>query len=184
MIKASYKDIILYYKGQLHFDNINELIHALKDKMRVRSVSYVVYKKILMLMIETLENIIRYRENFDGNSHIILNYPPEFQIYISSNSYIIESANAVLKKDVSLLQEKLEVINDLDKNSIRELYKATITDGKFSEKGGAGLGIIEMAKISDEKLIYSFTEIDEDFSYFILKLVVNEANSQIKTSKE
>jgi hypothetical protein len=179
MIKASYKDIVIYYKGQLNFDNINELIHSLKEKMRVRRVSYVVYKKILMLMIESLENIIRYRENFDGNSNIIMNFPPEFQIYAGSNSYTIESSNAVLKKDIPLLQEKLSVLNNLDKNSIRELYKATITDGKFSEKGGAGLGIIEMAKISDEKLLYTFSEIDDSFSYFILKLVINEANNQV-----
>jgi hypothetical protein len=172
MIKASYKDMVLYYKGQLNFDNINELIHALKEKMRVKKVSYVVYKKILMLMIETLENIIRYRDN----SHIILNFPPEFQIYTGNHSFTIESANAILKKDIPHLQEKLNVLNDLDKNSIRELYKATITDGKFSDKGGAGLGIIEMAKISDEKLTYSFSEIDENFAYFILKLVVNETN--------
>ena len=85
----------------------------------------------------------------------------------------------VLKKDIPHLQEKLSVINNLDKNSIRELYKATITDGKFSEKGGAGLGIIEMAKISDEKLLYTFSEIDENFSYFILKLVINGANNQV-----
>jgi hypothetical protein len=182
MTKSSHKDLILYYKGQLNFDNINELIHTFKEKIGVRNVSYVVYKKILMLMIETLENIIRYRENFDGNSHIIKNYPPEFQIYFNSNTITIESSNAVLKKDIPFLQEKINVINNLDKNSIRELYKATITDGKFSDKGGAGLGIIEMAKISDEKLIYSFSSIDENFSYFLLKLVVNETNGPIKAS--
>jgi hypothetical protein len=182
MTRPVQKDIILYYKGPLSFDSINELIHTLKEKMRVRSVSYIVYKKILMLMIEALENIIRYRENFDKNSNIILNYPPEFQIYVSSNSYTIESSNAVLKSDISLLQEKLNVINDLDKNSVRELYKSTITDGKFSDKGGAGLGIIEMAKISDEKLIYSFSDIDEHFSQFLLKLVVKGTNNQNKTS--
>jgi hypothetical protein len=181
MTKPSHKDLILYYKGQLNFDNINELIHSLKEKIIVRNVSFVVYKKILMLMIESLENIIRYRENFDGDSHIILNYPPEFQVYFSLNKYIIESSNAVLKKDIPSLEEKLSILNNLDRGSIRELYKETITDGKFSDKGGAGLGIIEMAKISDEKLIYSFSKIDEKFSYFLLKLTVNESTDPIKT---
>jgi hypothetical protein len=183
MTKTAHKEIILYYKGQLIFDNINELIQSLKEKIRVRHISYVVYKKILMLMIETLENIIRYRENFDGHSNIIMNYPPEFQIYTISDTIIIESANAVLKKDIPLLQEKLNILNDMDRDKIRELYKATITDGKFSDKGGAGLGIIEMAKISDEKLIFSFSEIDENFSYFLLKLVVNESSSLNRGAK-
>jgi hypothetical protein len=183
MNKPSQTDIILYYKGTINFDNINELIHTLKEKMKARKVSYVVYKKILMLMIETLENIIRYRENFNKDSHIITNYPPEFKLYFYLNSYIIETSNAVLLQDIPVLEAKMVKLNKLDKKSIRDLYKATITNGQFSDKGGAGLGIIEMAKISDEKLQYSFSKIDDVFSYFALKLIVNESVISKKTSK-
>jgi hypothetical protein len=171
---ALQREVIIHFKGQLHFDNIGELIHVLKDKMRVRKISYAVYKKILMLMIELLENIIRYRENFDGNPKILENYPPEFEISFDDNVYYIESSNPILKSDMKLLEKRLVELNSLTKDSIRDLYKATITDGKFSEKGGAGLGIIEMAKMSDEKLSYSFTEIDKEFSYYLLKLVVKD----------
>jgi len=171
-------EVIIHFKGQLQFDNIGELIHVLKDKMRIRKISYAVYKKILMLMIELLENIIRYRENFDGNTKILENYPPEFEISVDRNIYIIKSSNPILKSDMSTLEKRLTELNSLDKESIRKLYKATITDGKFSEKGGAGLGIIEMAKMSDEKLTYSFTEIDKNFSYYLLKLVVKDLENK------
>jgi Family of unknown function (DUF6272) len=168
------KEVIIHFKGQLQFDNIGELIHLLKDKMRVRKISYAVYKKILMLMIELLENIIRYRENYDKKSNIIQNFPPEFSIQADQNIYYIESSNPILKSDMVKLEKRLFELNSMDKDKIRDLYKATITNGKFSEKGGAGLGIIEMAKMSDEKLIYHFTEIDKDYFYYSLKLAVKD----------
>jgi hypothetical protein len=176
------KEVIIHFKGQLHFDNIGELIHMLKDKMRVRKISYAVYKKILMLMIELLENIIRYRENYEGNLNIIQNYPPEFTIGYEDNTYYVESSNAILKNDKNLLEKRLAEVNSLDKSKIRDLYKATITDGKFSEKGGAGLGIIEMAKMSDEKLSFTFSDIDKDFAYYVLRLVVKDNENNNKSA--
>jgi hypothetical protein len=184
MIKSSQKDVILYFRGQLGFDTISDLIRILKVKIRERHVSFVVYKKILMLMIESLENIIRYHEHLDGSSCIIINNPPEFQIYSENDQYIIESLNAIKNTDISNLDEKLKVLNDLNKQSIKDLYKTTITNGKFTEKGGAGLGIIEMAKITDEKLVFSFSPIDEHFSYFLLRMVVSSAVNDKKIDAE
>ena len=41
-------------------------------------------------------------------------------------------------------------------------------NGKLSKKGGGGLGLIDIAKKSRNKLGYSFKEIDEDYSFFTL----------------
>jgi len=40
--------------------------------------------------------------------------------------------------------------------------------GKISNKGGAGLGLIDMARKSGNKLLYAFEKVDEKFSYFYL----------------
>jgi hypothetical protein len=173
MKDSSNKEILLQFKGQLEFDSISDLIYLLKEKMKERHVNYVTYKKILMLMIESLENILRYNKHIDLKSRVIVNTPPEFTIFTENNQYIIESSNVVLNQDITGLKERFEQINRLSKNKIKDLYKSTITNGKFSDKGGAGLGIIEMAKISDEKLIFSFSAIDELHSIFTLCLFLS-----------
>ena len=150
------KEVLLHYKGQLEFDTIGDLIHQLRDKIKDRHVKYVVYKKLLMLMIESLENIIRYREHFVNNDFILMNYPPEFSISISHNTFVIESANAIRNEDTGGLEAKLDQLKKMNKHEIKELYRSTITNGQFSDKGGAGLGIIEMAKITDRKIEYTF----------------------------
>lgn len=182
MLNKSDKDIILYFKGQLDYDVIGDLIHNLKSKMKVRAVRFGLYKKILTLMIELLENIIRYDENYLDNEFILKNYPPEFQIFYEKGYYIIESANAILKTDTDPLTTKIEELNKLDKKGIKSLYKETITNGKFSAKGGAGLGMIEMAKIADRKFEHSFSDVDSDYTYFVLRLAINEVSINTKKS--
>jgi hypothetical protein len=177
MLKKSNKDTVLYFKGHLDYDVIGDLIHNLKLKMKSRAVRFGLYKKILTLMIEILENIIRYDENYMDNDFILQNYPPEFQIFLENGYYIIESSNAILKKDADNLTSKIKNLNRLDKKDIKTLYKETITNGKFSSKGGAGLGMIEMAKIADRKFEYSFSEVDTDYTYFLLRLAIKEVNT-------
>lgn len=179
MLKNTSENIILSYNGLLEFDNIGELIQILKDKMRNRKERFSTYKKILSIMIESLENIIRYNENLEYGNSLFTDHPPEFKIYIEENQFFIESFNAILNKDIGKLSQRLSQLNELDKLGIKKLYKETITNGKFSEKGGAGLGIIEMAKISDGKLDFSFSEIDDNCSFFTLRLAVNQEEIKI-----
>ena len=180
MLKKSHKDTVLYFKGQLDYDVIGDLIHNLKSKMKTRAVRFGLYKRILTLMIELLENIIRYDEIYLNNEFILQNYPPEFQIFSEEGYYIIESANAILKSDADTLISRIESLNQLDKNGIKALYKETITNGKFSAKGGAGLGMIEMAKVADRKFEYSFSEVDTDYAYFLLRLAIKEVTLNTK----
>ena len=131
-------------------------------------------------MIESLENIIRYNEILNQDQSLFTDHPPEFRIYVEGNQFFIESGNAILNQDIEKLDQKLSKLNELDKFGIKELYKETITDGKFSEKGGAGLGIIEMAKIADGKLDFSFAKISDTCSFFTLRLAVNLGEDKIK----
>jgi hypothetical protein len=85
---------------------------------------------------------------------------------VDSKGFYIEAGNPILKDDIDGLQQKLDRINNLDKHGLKELYKDTITNGRFSVKGGAGLGFIEMAKLSGERLTYNFEKIDDQFSFF------------------
>jgi hypothetical protein len=166
-------DVILHFKGQLKFDDISDLIHILKERMKVRQVTFGTYKKVLMLMIESLENILRYNKQKNVDLKILEENPVEFRIYLDQENYAIESSNVILNPDILELNERLEDLNKLDQSSIKELYKTRITDGKFSDSGGAGLGIIEMAKISDNKLLYSFAPIDDKLSYFTLRMNIH-----------
>jgi len=167
-------DVLLSYAGPLKYDTIGHLIRELKDKVSDLGLKLVLYKKILLVMIEALENILKYNEHFKEKTDLKKQYLPKFNIRRLDDKFILTSSNAVYNSDIQELTDKLTLINNLDSEGLKKLYKATITNGQFTHKGGAGLGFIEIAKISSEKIIFSFEPIDDELSYYMLQVVIEE----------
>ena len=174
MVHNSRKEEILNYSGRLRYDTIGELINKLKNKVSSISIKLAVYKKLLLIMIESLENILKYNETFDSNSYIRTHFTQKFIIEKNNEKYFLTSINVVLNSDIPKLKSKINQVNNLDSDGLKDLYKSTITDGQFTHKGGAGLGFIEMAKISTEKIQYNFETIDNKYSSYELTIVINE----------
>ena len=69
----------------------------------------------------------------------------------------------------------------MDKESLKNLYKEALNKGSLSEKGGAGLGLIEMARKSGNKLGFEFEEINDEYSYFYFQTKVGKENVLAQT---
>jgi hypothetical protein len=165
-------EVLLDHTGLLKYDTIGHLIHKLKDKASEMGLKLVLYKKILLVMIESLENILKYNEHFDEKGGLQKQYLPNFNIQRLNNKYILTSSNAILNTDIPELTDKISLINKLDSEGLKKLYKDTITNGQFTHKGGAGLGFIEIAKISSEKIVFNFEPIDDRLSYYKLQVII------------
>ena len=83
-------------------------------------------------------------------------------------SYNVITGNVVKREKREGLEKSLEHINSLDKEGLSALYKQQIREGKISEKGGAGLGFIDIAKKSGNKIEYQFKDLTEDLCFFII----------------
>ena len=75
------------------------------------------------------------------------------------------------------ISQKIEKINSSGEEELKKFYRETITNGVFTEKGGAGLGFIEMAKITGHELIFSFLTAKKNFSVFELILQINHIDN-------
>jgi len=163
---------ILNYKGELSFDKIEELLNITKEALNKIVLKNQIKKKIINILIDCLENIQKY-----STSRKIDNmYLPEIKIVCETNSISISSKNAVDKKFVTKLKSHIDLINQLDRQSLKHMYEEIISNGNLSEKGGAGLGIIDIALKSGNKIDYSFSEIDNELNYFEMKIVINQIN--------
>jgi hypothetical protein len=87
--------------------------------------------------------------------------------------YTIMSGNPLHKGKTGALKATLDRVNTLDKEGLKDLYRDIIQDTTISEKGGAGLGFVDMARKSGEKLDYGFADMSKDFSFFWLKVNVS-----------
>ena len=165
------------YRGGMSIELSNKILSLAETNMENFSESSATKKKVYFIMLESLQNITRHQdtsiEKDTDNSSF-------FVIQRLANDYYITSGNTVENKNIESLKSKLSKVNSLDKESLKEYYKEILSQGELSTKGGAGLGLIEMARKSGNKLAYDFKEINTDFSnfYFQIKVSIPEPDGK------
>ncbi|MFC2080563.1 SiaB family protein kinase [Bacteroidota bacterium] len=157
---------ILHHTGLLSFSSIDELLTAFRDVSQEYEIDFSVHKKIQTVMIESLENVYKYTDLYEDFVARDKQYLPTFSI-IKNDTYIqLVTSNPVRTKDIRILKGKIDLVNNKTKEELKELYIQSLTNGKFSVKGGAGLGFIAMARTSGNELKYSFEKISNEFSIY------------------
>lgn len=135
-------------------------------------------KRVFTIMVEGLQNITRHQEiedKVDANTETGI-----FLIQDINKRYYITTGNPILKKNIPALTEQLITINSLSPDELKEYYKNVLNDNIISDKGGAGLGLIEMARKSGNKLVYDFVNLSENYSYFYLNTEISQEKASDK----
>lgn len=159
--------LMFAYRGEVTGDNSVALLLLLEKEMELSEFSLLGRKRLFMFVLENLQNITRHgsTERDEVTSLVVYNK--------TADGYTVSTGNVLKKREIKGLRQNLEKINSLDPESIREVYKAMLQDSSIGHKGGAGLGLIEMARKTGNKLDYDFLPIDESYSYFILSKTVD-----------
>ncbi|MCK4661517.1 MAG: SiaB family protein kinase [Bacteroidales bacterium] len=166
LFQGMQKDNLNYiYRGlftQTITDNIIALTEINLDKSKESSK---IKKRVFSIMVEGLQNITRHQEE-----HLIneLNSSGIFVIQQKNNKYFVTTGNLIVKNNIEPLTKQLHKINSLEKDELKQYYKEVLNDNIISSKGGAGLGLIEMARKSGNKLAFDFREVNDEYSYFYL----------------
>ena len=159
---------ILQYEGLFYLDSIEMLLYKVKMKLESMDLSIALKKKLFNIVVECIDNIQKHSEkqiSIYSRNQIKHAY---FTLDFENNYYIIQTQNVILNDEIVGLTERLNYLNSLDKDGLRKNYEKVITDGKISTKGGAGLGLFDIAIKSGNKMEYHFSPINEFISYFTL----------------
>jgi hypothetical protein len=153
------------YRG--HFDNyITENILSLAETNLVDAgEKAIVKKKVYHIMVECLQNITKHQAVGEQDSK---EQSGIFFIQNKKNRYFLTTGNLIHMESIGSLRGKIEKVNSLDKDELKEYYKEMLVTGELSDKGGAGLGLIDMARKSGNKLLSDFKQMNEEFSFFYL----------------
>ena len=79
--------------------------------------------------------------------------------------------NKYKKSILTLKYQELQEIQSLDRKAIRTRYKELRRSGENTHGKGGGIGMYEIAKVSDS-IEYNFMALNEDKYYFMMKSVV------------
>ncbi len=179
LFEGMQKDNLNYiYRGvfsQNITDGILSLTEANLDK--VGEISKI-KKRVFTIMVEGLQNITRHQETEEKSDDN--NDAGIFLLQDINSRYYITTGNPILKSNIPALTVQLEKINSLNNEDLKKYYKNVLNDNVISDKGGAGLGLIEMARKSGNKLVYDFVDLSKNYSYFYLNTEISQEKGEDK----
>ena len=165
------RDILACFIGNISHQTNTSLLNNMRSKLDGLETdpSPAVKKKLVNVMVECLDNINRHSQpETAGNSIFILCRKDEYFEVITGNKVNTEAVHGFV--------EKIEKINFMERSELREWYNTIIAEGEVSNKGGAGIGLIDIALKSGNKLEYETRKLADNTSFLILKARVNSAN--------
>lgn len=167
--KMERNNIMLSFKGSVTSELLTSILQIMETKLDSVDESPKIKKKVFNVLVECLQNLYHHIDEIPDHE----SYKSAiFMIGKKDDHYFILTGNFILSENVSTLKEKLDAINGMDKEQLKEHYKAVLNNGMMSNKGGGGLGMIDIARKSGQKLEYNFMPVDNINSFFSLNVKV------------
>jgi len=167
---AMQKDNLSYvYRGFFNQQITDSILSLTEVNLKTEEHSSKMKKRVYAIMVEGLQNITRHQNDTakisNNNTHGL------FIIKRNEEKYYITTGNATEKTSIPVITKLIEKINSLNNEELKDYYKQVLSDGELSKKGGAGLGLIDMARKSGNKLSYRFVDLNKDDTYFYLHTI-------------
>lgn len=172
------KLLLIDFSGEFKFETIEILLGQAKEKLGALEIKIGLKKKIVNILIECLENIYKYTKLSIGNDYSAITFLSKISLEKVEGNFIITAGNTILNKDIEKIKSKIEKVNALDGEGLQKYYEEKINDGEISDKGGAGLGIMDIAMKSGKPLVFNFTPENERYSFYEIKIEISENINQ------
>lgn len=172
--KTKAQNVILYYCGPIAHSSIEGVAQTLRKNLEYEEVKNMTSQSVFSVFIEQMQNILNYSAERLTNADTIENELRVGVVVIGrkSDGYYILCGNKVYNSDIADLKEKIELVCHKNKEELKALYKERRRKEPESTSKGAGLGLIEMARKGSKPIEYEFTPIDNEFSFFTIRVVV------------
>lgn len=174
----------LQYSGRATTMQMDTLLDLLEKMLINEGLATSLRRRLYCIAMEALQNlsihvpdqVITAIQDLDINPGFI-----KFNFQGADNNFRIETSNYILKSNLPTVLAKIDKINTLDEAEQKEFYNHLIKNLPFSEKGGAGLGLVDIARKSKLPLRYVVQEVNPYYSWFTLAVQV-QSNAAVPVS--
>lgn len=161
------EEALIVFNGEITQEIVHSYTALVGQTMTLIGASEKAKKKVYHVLVELLQNICKHSghkaeedEGQIGQGMSIFGYNKEH--------FVICTGNLTSNDNINGIKEMIDHINSLEKDGLKELYKFMIKKSRLSERGGAGLGFIDIAKKNLQKFDYDFVDKGNNTSMFIL----------------
>ncbi|MGF1534241.1 MAG: SiaB family protein kinase [Bernardetiaceae bacterium] len=161
-------EVMLSFSGRGSEEQFARLLEDTDEWLHKVSIRGKLRKKLYHIAVEALQNMHHHAEQTHHPEDMLFALGKE-----SEDVYWIVTGNYVIDNQVEKLTRHLEHVNHTSADELKRLYRDRLSCGEISDKGGAGLGIIDIARRSGYPLVYEFATPSAGYAFFCLKIKVS-----------
>jgi len=165
-------NVKLIYEGEISHDIIKAFTVLTENDLKAKKEANPTQKKVFNIMVECLQNISKHADSLEDISP--KNGRGILLVSETDKNYQITTGNVLKTEYVEAIKTNIDNVNHLSKEELRDLFKKKLSSGRLSDKGGAGLGFIDIRRKSNNKLEYDFSKISDDKVFYILNTVIDK----------
>ena len=158
--------VLQSFSGEITSEVITNLIEK-TESIFAENPTYLPLRKVTIhVFVECIQNLFHHALAIEeGKPKFGVCYLVYFE-----NSIKVITGNYILKERVQMITDRANQINSLSKDELKALYKLILNNDEFSEKGGGGLGMIDIARKTGTKMEYEFIPVNEKVLFYVLKI--------------
>lgn len=172
--KKRHGDVVLEYIGSITADVISEALNEIEESLNLKNERFKIRKRVYNVFVECLQNLYHHVDLPPKSAPV--EQKENFGIIILSKDetfYRISTGNFVKKEKISYIKDRIDQVNSLTDEEVRMLYRDILSNEEFSEKGGGGLGMLDIVRKTGNKLEYFFDEFDKEYIFFSLDVYIS-----------
>ncbi|MFO7935894.1 MAG: SiaB family protein kinase [Bacteroidales bacterium] len=169
-------DVLMAFKGNISSELISNVLEVIESRLDDYSESSKIRKKVYNVLVESLQNLYHHIEVLPEEMQ--KEYDEKFGILVVSrkdDKYKISTGNFITHEKVDILKNKIDKINSMGKDELKDMYKFILNHQRLSEKGGGGLGLVDIARKTGNKLVYTFEKFNDTYYFFNLDVYIDIA---------
>ncbi|MFN8699844.1 MAG: SiaB family protein kinase [Flavobacteriales bacterium] len=160
--------VLLSHFGEFNPVKIDHLLRLTESAILEQGDKRQVMKRVYSVLVEILQNMAIHATRDRDNrmyGYVILTR--------DENHYIIESGNLVMAESRESIARRINELNTLDSAQLRKAYVDTLCNENFTDKGGAGLGMLTLAKRASRPILFRIDPLEGPFAYLHMTVALD-----------
>lgn len=157
--------VVLEHAGAVLPEHISAVLGVVEGYSRLAGDHVSLRKRLIHVLVEAMDNLSRHGMSMHGDVSFVL-------VVRASDGYRVATGNAVPAATAVLLSHRMDILNSMPPEDLREHYLKLLANNNRSANGGAGLGLLTLARKCVLPIKTCSETMDQFTSFFTFEMKV------------
>jgi hypothetical protein len=164
--------VIFEHQGAMDHTVVERLVAVSEEASVVANDPKPVRKRLVNVIVEALENLHRHVAEDDHATMYA-------KLVATAGRYRLVLGNVASTTTAALLMHRVGILNEMSADELKTHYLGLLGQEGRTERGGAGLGLVTMARRCARPIDLNATSVEAGKSYLVFELSVDRESAPV-----